>query len=73
MNPFVVKRAETRIVGVFVDGKWQVDSLSVRNRDKANFVICVDTGDWSGFDTLDNLLARQLPLRPSYYFFIEER
>jgi hypothetical protein len=45
--------------------------------DKANFVICCDHGDWSGFRTLDECKAQFSELenmgRPNFFYWVEER
>jgi hypothetical protein len=58
----------------FINGRWQATTDLPQRILRANFVICCQYGDWSGFRTIEQCLAQQMDTnRPDGFYWIEER
>jgi len=65
------------IVAMLLGGKMQETASLPKKPERANFVICCDYGDWSGFRTLAECQAQYRELesynKPEGYYWVEER
>lgn len=77
----MTRRHASCIVAILFQGKMQATDNKPMRPDRANFVICCNYGDWSGFRTLSECTAQYAELeryatntnRPDGYYWVEER